>query len=83
MDERDRLLAQSDIMLAHAKHLNKKIKDLMKELAIEKEFRNWGFFYGEESRIEAELGLKIDFLIEEKISVEKFGKKLRHQANEL
>lgn len=83
MDEREKLLAQSEVMLKHAKYLNKKIKETKARLLEEQEIRDRSYFYDEESAVETKLRYRIDFLIEEKISVEKFGKKLRHQANEM
>ena len=83
MEERDKLLAQSEIMLDHAKYLNKKIKEAKIRLEHVTEERKRSYFYDEATSEEIELTYKIDFLIQEKISVEKFGKKLRHQANEI
>ena len=83
MDEREKLLVQSEVMLKHAKYLNKKIKEAKARLLEEQEIRDRSYFYDQESAVEMELRYRIEFLIQEKISVEKFGKKLRHQANEM
>lgn len=84
MTEREKLLAQSEIMLEHAKHIKSKIKVYESEIkAREEEIRSSWFDYGVlDSHVERSRG-KLEALVEEKASAEKFGKKLRHMADEL
>lgn len=84
MTEREKLLAQSEIMLEHAKHIKKKIKVYKAEIEThEAKLRSgWVDYDFLESYVERSQG-KLEALIEQKMSAEKFGKKLRHMADEL
>lgn len=84
MTEREKLLAQSEIMLEHAKHIKKKIKVFKSETqAREDQIRSGWFDYAVlDSHVERSEA-KLEVLIEQKMSAEKFGKKLWHMADEL
>ena len=85
--QKDFLLAQSQAVKDCAKHLIKKIKTEKKLLKAEQaDARHFGMFddCGEFyiNRV-TEREARISVLVEQKISLEKYSKKLRHQAEEL
>jgi hypothetical protein len=86
LTEREKLIAQSDIVKECVKHLIKKIKIEKENLKLEKEKRfgyDFGDYYGTDF-IERKVRIEtmIETMIEQKTSLEKFSKKLKHQAEE-
>ncbi|EEM25493.1 hypothetical protein CN357_04970 [Bacillus cereus] len=77
MTEKERLLAKSDGVKDCVKHLKKKIKAEQRLLKQEEEKD----FFANEFQI-ARHRETIRVLTEEKISLEKYAKKLKHLANE-
>lgn len=87
MSEKEKLLAQSEAVRECAKHMIKKIKEEKKKLLQEKEdkndfghFADCGEYYIEQV---TKREMRIEVLIEGKISLEKYAKKLKHMAYEL
>lgn len=86
MTQKEKLLAQSEAIKNCVKHLKEKIKKEQQSLKIEeaeyshfRSFDDCGDYY--ESKVK-ERKTRIEILMEEKISLEKYSKKLRHMAEE-
>lgn len=87
LSKKEKLLAQSEAVKDCAKHLERKIKREQKYLEHEQQdarhfgiFEDCGQFYVDKVK---ERETRIKTLIEEKISLEKYAKKLKHQAEEI
>lgn len=87
LSKKEKLLAQSEAVKDCAKHIERKIKQEQKYLEYEKKdarnfgmFEDCGQFYVDKV---TERETRIKTLIEEKISLEKYAKKLKHQAEEV
>lgn len=77
------LLAKSEGVMDCVKHLIKDIKAEQKNLKEEQERRNrLGYYAGSGEYRDPERKAKIDILTEQKISLEKYAKKLKHMARE-
>lgn len=78
MNEKEYLLSKADGVDDCVKWIKQKIK--VKKEELDKQKKNWLFLYDDYN---AELKQEIDFLVEIKIGLEKYKKKLKYMSEEI